>query len=119
MRAEHEKRAVIVQSEGVPDAAIHAAEAEKRKVAEELNQPGGYEAVQLRMAPQYIAELGKLAKESNTLVLPLNASVLASMVALATAAIKKSNRMDRRPQLIPPRQKQGEPRDESIVFLRA
>jgi len=37
MRAEDEKRAVILQSEGVPDAAINAAEAEKRKVAEELN----------------------------------------------------------------------------------
>ncbi len=125
MRAEREKRAVILQSEGVRDANINTAEGEKqkvikqseanrqqqinmaegeaqailavanataeglRKVAEAINEPGGFEAVQLRVAQQYIPEFGKLAKESNTLVLPLNASDLASMVALATGVIKK------------------------------
>lgn len=125
MRAEREKRAVILQSEGVRDAAINTAEGEKqkvikqseasrqqqinvaegeasailavaqatseglRKVAEAINEPGGFEAVQLRVAQQYIPEFGKLAKQSNTLVLPLNASDLASMVALATGVIKK------------------------------
>ena len=125
MRAEREKRAVILQSEGVRDAAINTAEGEKqkvikqseasrqlqinvaegeaqailavatataeglRKVAQAINEPGGFEAVQLRVAQQYIPELGKLAKESNTLVLPLNASDVASMVALATGVIKK------------------------------
>lgn len=125
MRAEREKRAVILQSEGVRDAAVNTAEGEKqkvikqseasrqqqinvaegeaqailavatataeglRKVAEAINEPGGYEAVQLRVAQQYIPEFGKLAKESNTLVLPLNASDLGSMVALATGVIKK------------------------------
>jgi regulator of protease activity HflC (stomatin/prohibitin superfamily) len=125
MRAEREKRAVILQSEGVRDAAINTAEGEKqklikqseasrqqqinvaegeaqailavatataeglRKVAEAINEPGGFEAVQLRVAQQYIPEFGKLAKESNTLVLPLNASDVASMVALATSVVKK------------------------------
>lgn len=125
MRAEREKRAVILQSEGVRDAAINTAEGEKqkvikqseanrqqqinvaegeaqailavatataeglRKVAEAINEPGGFEAVQLRVAQQYIPEFGKLAKQSNTLVLPLNASDVASMVALATNVVKK------------------------------
>lgn len=125
MRAEREKRAVILQSEGVRDAAINTAEGEKQKVikqsealrqqqinvahgeaeailavanatseglrmvANAINEPGGYEAVQLRVAQQYIPEFGKLAKESNTLVLPLNTSDVASMVALATGVIKK------------------------------
>ena len=125
MRAEREKRAVILQSEGVRDAAINTAEGEKQKVikqseaarqqqinvahgeaeailavatatseglrmvASAINEPGGFEAVQLRVAQQYIPEFGKLAKESNTLVLPLNTSDLASMVALATGVIKK------------------------------
>jgi len=125
MRAEREKRAVILQSEGIRDAAINTAEGEKqklikqseanrqqqinvaegeaqailavatataeglRKVAEAINEPGGFEAVQLRVAQQYIPEFGKLAKESNTLVLPLNASDVASMVALASNVVKK------------------------------
>jgi regulator of protease activity HflC (stomatin/prohibitin superfamily) len=125
MRAEREKRAVILQSEGVRDAAINTAEGEKQKVikqseasrqqqinvaqgeaeailavstatseglrlvASAINEPGGFEAVQLRVAQQYIPEFGKLAKQSNTLVLPLNASDVASMVGLATGVIKK------------------------------
>jgi regulator of protease activity HflC (stomatin/prohibitin superfamily) len=126
MRAEREKRATVLHSEGVRDAAINTAEGEKqkvikeseanrqqqineaegeaaailavatataegiRKVAESIQVPGGYEAVQLRVAEQYIPEFGKLAKESNTLVLPLAASDVASMVALATSVIKRT-----------------------------
>src|SRR4030095_14116007 len=92
MRAEREKRATILQSEGVRDSAINTAEGEKqrvikeseakrqqqineadgeaaailavasatseglRKVAAAINEPGGYEAVQLRVAEQYIPE---------------------------------------------------------------
>ena len=33
-----------------------------RKVAEAIQDPGGYEAVQLRVAEQYIGEFGELAK---------------------------------------------------------
>ena len=126
MRAEREKRAAVLQSEGMRDSAINTAEGEKqrviksseaskqqqinvaqgeaaailavaeataegiRRVAEAINSPGGFEAVQLRVAQQYIPEFGKLAKASNTLVLPLTASDVASMVALATSVIKKT-----------------------------
>jgi regulator of protease activity HflC (stomatin/prohibitin superfamily) len=125
MRAEREKRAVILQSEGVRDAAINTAEGEKqkvikeseatkqrqineaegraaailavanataegiRKVSETIQQPGGMEAVQLRVAEQYIPEFGRLAKESTTMILPMNASDIASMVALATSVIRQ------------------------------
>jgi len=60
-----------------------------RKVAEAINEPGGFEAVQLRVAQQYIPEFGKLAKASNTLVLPMAAGDISSMVAMATTVIKK------------------------------
>jgi regulator of protease activity HflC (stomatin/prohibitin superfamily) len=124
MRAEREKRATILHSEGVRDAAINTAEGEKQKVikeseakkqqqineaegeaaairsvaaataegirmvAQSIQSPGGYEAVQLRVAEQYLPEFGKLAKQSNTMILPLNATDVASMVALATNVIK-------------------------------
>lgn len=126
MRAEREKRALILTSEGERDAAINQAEGEKqqvikaseakkqqqineaegaaaailaiaqatadglRKVAESIVVPGGQEAVQLRVAEQYIAKFGELAKSSNTLVLPASISDVGSMIALAMNAVKQT-----------------------------
>lgn len=123
MRAEREKRAVILTSEGERDAAINQAEGAKqqvikaseakkqqqineaegqaeailaiagataegiRKVAESIEAPGGFEAVQLRVAEQYITQFGQLAKASNTLVLPATVSDVGSMIALAMNVI--------------------------------
>ncbi|HET9261654.1 MAG TPA: stomatin-like protein [Vicinamibacterales bacterium] len=123
MRAEREKRAVILNSEGARDAAINTADGAKqevikqsearkqqqineaegqaaaimavatataegiRRVAEAIKLPGGYEAVQLRVAEQYITQFGELAKESNTLVLPANVADVGSMIALAMKAV--------------------------------
>jgi regulator of protease activity HflC (stomatin/prohibitin superfamily) len=125
MRAEREKRAVILTSEGERDAAINQAEGEKqqvikaseakkqqqineaegaaaaitaianataeglRKVADSTQIPGGFEAVQLRVAEQYIAQFGELAKAGNTLVLSANLSDVGSMLALAMNVIGK------------------------------
>jgi regulator of protease activity HflC (stomatin/prohibitin superfamily) len=123
MRAEREKRAVILTSEGARDAAINTAEGEKqqvikaseakkqqhineaegqaaailsvatataegiRRVADAIKVNGGFEAVQLRIAEQYVAQFGELAKASNTLVLPANAADIGSMIALAMKSI--------------------------------
>jgi regulator of protease activity HflC (stomatin/prohibitin superfamily) len=123
MRAEREKRAVILTSEGTRDAAINTAEGAKqevikqseartqqqineaegeasailavaaataegiRRVAEAIKLPGGYEAVQLRVAEQYIGQFGELAKKSNTIVLPANVADVGSMIALAMKMI--------------------------------
>jgi regulator of protease activity HflC (stomatin/prohibitin superfamily) len=125
MRAEREKRAVILTSEGERDAAINTAEGEKqqvikaseakkqqqineaegaaeailaiagatsegiRKVAETIQKPGGYEAVQLRVAEQYIVQFGALAKTTNTVVLPANVADVGAMIQLAMSMIKK------------------------------
>jgi hypothetical protein len=43
--------------------------------------------VQLRVAEQYIAQFGELAKESNTLIIPANAADIASMIGVAMRAI--------------------------------
>ncbi len=125
MRAEREKRATILTSEGTRDAAINKAEGDKqqvikaseasrqqqvneaegaaaailaiatataegvRKVAESIQVPGGYEAVQLRVAEQYVNRFGELAKEGNTLVLPANLTDVGSMIALAMNVIRR------------------------------
>ncbi|OGS01281.1 MAG: stomatin 2 [Elusimicrobia bacterium RBG_16_66_12] len=125
MRAEREKRAVILTSEGERDAAINSAEGHKqqvikeseasrqrqineaqgqaeaitavaiatsagiRKVAEAIKDPGGFEAVQLRVAEQYVIQFGKLAQETNTLILPASVADVASMISTAMAVIKQ------------------------------
>jgi len=127
MRAEREKRAVVLGSEGERDAAINSAEGEKqqvikaseakkqqqineaegqasailaianataegiRKVAEAIEVEGGFEAVQLRVAEQYITQFGELAKGSNTLVLPASVSDVGSMIALAMNVINRKS----------------------------
>jgi regulator of protease activity HflC (stomatin/prohibitin superfamily) len=112
MRAEREKRAVILSSEGERDAAINTAEGRKqqvikeseakrqqqineaeglRRVAEAVAQPGGVEALQLRVAEQWVREFGNLAKAGNTLVVPANLSDVASMVALALKVARKED----------------------------
>ena len=103
MRAEREKRAVILTSEGVRDSKINEAEGEAQAifevaaatakglslVAQSLVSEGGGQAMQLRVAEAYIEQFGKLAKEGNTLVVPANLADLSSMVALATTIAKK------------------------------
>jgi regulator of protease activity HflC (stomatin/prohibitin superfamily) len=131
MRAEREKRAVILTSEGERDAKINQAEGEKqrvikeseankqqqineadgeaaailavatatadglRKVAAALVDRGGQEAMQLRVAEQYIEEFGNLARAGNTLVVPANLADLSSMIALATNIVKDAPRPSR------------------------
>lgn len=130
MRAEREKRAVILESEGVRDANINRAEGEKQKVIKEseakrqqqINEaegeaaaieavavataeglrrvaiavagPGGPEAMRLRIAEQYVAQFGQLAKQANTLVVPANLSDVASMIAMATRIVQDGRGSD-------------------------
>ena len=119
MRAEREKRALILTSEGQRDAAINTAEGEKqqvikaseanrqqqineaegqaaairavasataegiRAVATAIRTDGGMEAVQLRVAEQYVAQFGNIAQKTNTVVVPANVSDVAGMIAAA------------------------------------
>ncbi len=119
MRAEREKRSVILTSEGQRDAAINTAEGDKqqvikaseatrqqqmneaegeaqairavasataqgiREVASAIQEPGGMEAVQLRVAEQYITQFGNIAQKTNTVIVPANVSDVAGMVASA------------------------------------
>jgi regulator of protease activity HflC (stomatin/prohibitin superfamily) len=126
MRAEREKRAVILTSEGERDAKINQAEGEKQRVikeseaqrqlqineaqgeaeailavanataeglqrvAEAVSGEGGYAAMQLRVAEDYIQQFGNLARTTNTLVVPANLSDIASMIAMATKVFDHS-----------------------------
>jgi regulator of protease activity HflC (stomatin/prohibitin superfamily) len=127
MRAEREKRAVVLTSEGERDAKINEAEGEKQRVIKEseaarqqqineaegeaeailsvakataeglqriatsLREPGGTDAMNLRVAEQYITQFGRLAKDGNTFIVPANLSDVASMITLATSLVRGSN----------------------------
>ena len=60
-----------------------------RTIAQAIIEDGGLDAVNLRVAEQYIPEFGKLANENNTMILPSNVSDLASMVGTITSTMNQ------------------------------
>ena len=59
-------------------------------MAEAIEAPGGYQAVQLRVAEQYVEKLGLLAKENNTMIVPANVADVSSIIATAMSVIKQT-----------------------------
>src|SRR5256714_3375300 len=96
------RAAAIAQSEGVKQAEINTAQGQAaailsiaeanakaiRQVAEAIVSPGGVNAVNLKVAEQYVAAFANLAKTNNTLIVPSNLSDLAGLVATATTVFK-------------------------------
>lgn len=125
MRAEREKRANILASEGARDAKINNAEgikqdmikqseAQKQKqineaegeaaailsvakanadsirlIAEALGLKGGHEAASLKVAEEYVKQLGAISQNSNLMVVPANLSEPTSMIASAFSVFDK------------------------------
>jgi len=62
-----------------------------RQVGEALAGRGGMEAMQLRVAEEYVKQFGTLATEAqSTLIVPANLSDIASMISMATTVMRKS-----------------------------
>ena len=90
-QSEGEKQAEINTAQGEASAILARAEATAkaiRQIAEAIESPGGLQAVNLRIAEQYINEFGKLAKTNNTLIVPTNVADVASMIATAMSVVK-------------------------------
>ena len=51
---------------------------------------GGGTAANLRVAEQYIAEFGNLAKENNTMIIPANMGDISAMVATTMSVLGHS-----------------------------
>jgi regulator of protease activity HflC (stomatin/prohibitin superfamily) len=119
MRAEREKRARILESEGMRDSLINNAEGRKQDmikqseadkqrqinqahgqaeailsvakataegtklVAEALSKEGGRDAATLRVAEEYIKQLGQMATNSDLLIVPQNVGDPNAMIASA------------------------------------
>lgn len=94
-RAEGDKQEAIAKSEGEKMKRINEAEGRGqeiervakataqgiREIANAINQEGGMNAVNLRIAEAYLLEFGKLARANNTMIIPSDLSNVASMVA--------------------------------------
>ena len=118
--SEGDRQAKIKVSEGEKQELINLSEAEKQKqineaegkareiellaeataqgirtIASAINEKGGLDAVNLRVAEQYVTQFGKLAQESNTLILPSNVSDVASFVGTVTTAMSQLKASDK------------------------
>jgi regulator of protease activity HflC (stomatin/prohibitin superfamily) len=94
-RSEASRQKAIAESEGERQRRMNEAEGKAfeiervadataagiRKIAETIQMAGGQQAVDLRIAEQYIQEFGKLAKTNNTMIVPSNLADIAGMVA--------------------------------------
>lgn len=112
-KSEGERQAMINVSEGQKQEVINLSEAEKqkqineaegrareieliaeataeglRKIAIAINEPGGIDAVNLRVAEQYVKEFGNLAKTNNTMIIPAELANIGGAVAGITEVLK-------------------------------
>lgn len=107
-----ERESQIKKSEGEAQAAVNASQGERvaqinraqgeaealrlvaqasadaiRTIAAAIQEPGGSEAVNLKVAEQYVEAFGKLAKENNTLIMPANVADLGSLVSAGMSIV--------------------------------
>ncbi len=104
-QAEGQKQKVVLESEAMRQQQINEAEGQAaaikavasataegiREVAAALQEKGGFEAVQLRVAENLVEQYGKLAKSTNTMILPANFADMGSMISAAMGVIKQQN----------------------------
>ena len=102
--AEGDKQALIKNSEGemqkrINEAAGRASEIEQlanatatglRAISGAISEENGLNAVNLRIAEQYLTEFGKLAKTNNTLIIPSSLTDIAGVIATATSVFNET-----------------------------
>ncbi|WP_322091896.1 SPFH domain-containing protein [Paraburkholderia bannensis] len=92
-KSEGEKQAAINQAQGQAAAILAVAEANAtaiQKIGNSIQAQGGMDAVNLKVAEQYVTAFGNLAKQGNTLIVPGNMSDLSSMIASALTIVNRT-----------------------------
>ncbi|CAB3764969.1 SPFH domain-containing protein [Paraburkholderia solisilvae] len=90
-KSEGERQAAINQAQGQAAAILAVAEANAQaiqKIAAAIQSTGGMEAVNLKVAEQYVNAFANLAKQGNTLIVPGNFAEMSSMIASALTIVK-------------------------------
>jgi regulator of protease activity HflC (stomatin/prohibitin superfamily) len=91
-KSEGERQAAINQAQGQAAAILAVAEANSQaiqKIAAAIQSNGGMEAVNLKVAEQYVNAFANLAKQGTTLIVPGNMSDMSSMIASALTIVNK------------------------------
>jgi regulator of protease activity HflC (stomatin/prohibitin superfamily) len=97
-----EREAFIARSEGQKQAEINKAQGEAaaitvvadstadaiRKIAAAIQQPGGDQAVQLKVAERAVEAYAQLAQKNNTMIVPGNMTEVATLIGTAMALMK-------------------------------
>lgn len=103
-RAEGQRQEMIAKSEGTKKQRMNEADGKAYEIQElsrataeglkiiasSIQVEGGENAMQLKLAEQYLGEFGRLAKTNNTMIIPSNLSDLSSIIASATSIYKTS-----------------------------
>jgi len=90
-RSEGEKQAAINRAQGQAAAILALAEANAsalRQVGEAICAPGGDEAMNLKVAEQYVNAFGQLAKTNNSIIIPANLGEMSGLIATAMQVVK-------------------------------
>ncbi len=90
-KSEGEKQAEINRAEGEAAAIASVAEATAdaiRKIAAAINEPGGQQAVQLKVAEKAVEAYAQLAQKNNTMIVPGNMSEVSSLIGTAMTLLK-------------------------------
>ena len=90
-RSEGEKQAEINKALGEAAAITAVADATAdaiRKIAAAIQQPGGEQAVQLKVAEKAVDAYGQLAKNNNTMIVPGHMGEVAGLIGTAMALVK-------------------------------
>jgi len=92
-KSEGERQAAINQAQGEAAAILAVAEANAQaiqKIASAIQSQGGMDAVNLKVAEQYVGAFSNLAKQGNTLIVPSNLSDLGTAIASALTIVKRA-----------------------------
>jgi regulator of protease activity HflC (stomatin/prohibitin superfamily) len=90
-RSEGEKQAEINRAQGQATAIVALADASAtalRQVGAAIREPGGQDAVNLRVAEEYVHAFGNLAKTNNSIIVPANMGEMGSLIASAMKIVK-------------------------------
>ncbi len=94
-KSEGEKQASINRAQGQAAAILEIAEASAealRKTASAIREPGGSDAVNLKVAEQYVNAFSQLARTNNSIIVPANLSDISGLIASAMQVVKAQNK---------------------------
>ena len=94
-KSEGEMQASINRAQGQAAAIIALADASAeaiRKTAAAIREPGGSDAVNLKVAEQYVGAFAQLARTNNSIIVPANLGDVSGLIASAMQIVKSQTR---------------------------